>query len=512
MKKRFIVKLTILVAMLISILYFCIPNVNIILSNIYKDDYKHIEVFYTNDSHGHIMQDRTNGVMGMALVQSLIDKNTSADDNVLLLDAGDTFYGSNETDLNNGKPMVDIMNKMNYAAMTVGNHEFDFGFEQTMSLEKETNFPILSANLYKDNKRIFKPYTIVNIEGINIGIIGLSTEDTLTRTKPEYVKDLTIKNDNETLDEILPEVKAKSDYIILLGHEHSDKLEEIGKEYKDINLIIAGHDHEVINGLRKSGNSYITSSGCFLNKLGKIDLVFKDGKPVYANGSLISSKSKSNQDAEVLSIENSYHDKIAEQLNEKIGETKSPLGDCAAGYYQETNFGNVIADAMRNYMKTDLTIQNGGGIRINIPKGDLNLYKINEAFPFINYVISVEMTGRDVKEALEHGLEKYPSGWNGGFPQVSGMKYVFDAAKPSGKRLMNVYVGDKEIEDDKTYTVATNDYLYQGGDGYDVIKDSKLIYNSGLLIKDVFKQYVEENKVIEPKVDGRIEILNLKTN
>lgn len=509
MKKRFITKMIILAAMLVAALYLTVPNINIILSKLDKKNYTEIKLFYTNDVHGHITMDTLNNNMGMALVKSLINKNSSKDDNVLLFDIGDTFYGSNETDLNDGKPMVDIMNKMDYTAMAVGNHEFDFGFDQTMKLSKTTKFPILSTNLYKNNKRIFKPYTILNVKGINIGVIGLSTEDTLNRTKPEYVKGVTMQDDSEALKEILPEVKAKSDFIIVLGHEHDDILKKLGKEFKDINLFIEGHDHIQIN--QKVGTTYYSSSGIMLNKLGEIQIVFKDKKPVYTKGKLLSSKSKNSQDKEIAGIIKSYHDKIASKLNVKIGETKSPLKDAAAGYFEETNFGNALTDSMRNYMNTDVAIQNGGGIRQNIAKGDITLYKINEAFPFTNYVIEVEMTGKNIKKALEHGLEKYPSGWNGGFPQVSGMHYEFDASKPSGKRLLKVYVGDTLIDENKTYTVATNDYLYQGGDGYDVIKDSKLIYNSGLLIKDVFKQYVEKNKVLNAKVERRIKIKNLKS-
>lgn len=508
MKKRFITKLIILAVMIMAVLYITVPNINVILAKIDKKHYTEIKIFYTNDIHGHITMDTVNDNMGMALVKSLINKNTSKKDNTLLLDVGDTFYGSNETDLNDGKPMVDIMNIMNYQAMAVGNHEFDFGFDQTMKLAGATNFPLLSVNLYKDDKRLFKPYTILKVGGMNIGVIGLSTEETLTRTKPEYVKGITVKDDFEALKEILPEVKAKSDYIIVLGHEHDETLEKIGKQFKDINLIIEGHDHIQIN--KKDGTTYYSSSGLMTKKLGEIQVVFKDREPVYTGGKLVSSKSKNSQDKEITSIIKEYKDKIAPQLNVKIGETKSPLTDAAGAYFEEVNFGNAITDAMREYMKTDVAIQNGGGIRQNIPKGDLSLYKINEAFPFVNYVISVEMTGKDIKKALEHGIEKYPSGWNGGFPQVSGMRYEFDASKTSGKRLIKVYVGDAQIDENKTYTVATNDYLYQGGDGYDVIKNSKLVYNSGLLIKDVFTQYVEQKKVLDAKIEGRIKILNLK--
>ena len=509
MRKSLLGKLVFLILVAAVAIYFTVPNIHIVFSKIAPQKFKHITVFYTNDSHGHLMMDPMNRTMGMAQVKYLIDRNSKGNSATLLLDAGDTFYGSNETDLNQGKPMVEIMNAMNYKAMTIGNHEFDFGFEQTLQNSSTAKFHILSANLLKNNSRVFESFIIENVAGINIAIIGISTEDTLTRTKPEYVKDLSLQSDTETLRKILPEVKAKSDYIILLAHEHIETLEKIAGQFPEIGLIIAGHDHMEL-AFRKIGNTYLVSSGVFLRKLGMVDLVFQDKKVVYGKGRLLSLRGKRAQDPQILEIANRYHQKIFRELNVKIGETEVDLTDYNRCRFEEVNFGNAIADAMREAVGADIALQNGGGIRTNIEKGDLTLYKINEAFPFINYVIEVEMTGAEIKQALEHGVEKYPTEWNGGFMQVSGLSYTFDAAKPSGRRLMGVTIGGKEIEDRKKYKVATNDFLYQGGDGYEVIKNSKLLYNTGLLIRDVFAGYVKQRKIINPRIEGRIKILNPK--
>lgn len=508
MNKKFIFKVTILVGLLIAFLYCIIPNINIIMSHIDKENYKRVTIFFTNDTHGRARQNKRNDEMGMALIQSLYIKNAPKNSEVLVLDVGDTIYGTNETDLNAGNPMIEILNTMNCKAMAVGNHEFDYGFDQSMQAFENADFPILSANIYKDGKRVFEPYTILEVGDIKFGVIGLSTEETLTRTKPEYVKDLTVTDSSDELKELLPEVKEQSDFIVVLGHEHTERLRELAQEFSDIDLIIAGHDHEVFKKLEKVGNAYLTSSGIFSHYAGMVDLVFKDKELVHAEGKMLKTKSTNNADKTIAAIVSKYHDQIASKLSVKIGETKTDLGTAADSYYKETNFGNAVTDAMREYMETDVALQNGGGIRNEIPAGDLTLYDINEAFPFVNYVISVEMTGSEIKEALEVGLEKYPSGWNGGFPQVSGMTYTFDAKKPSGERLVSVFVGNEEIQDDKVYTVATNDYLYQGGDGYDVIKNSKLIYNSGMLIKDVFTEYVEKHPIIEFKVEGRAKVIN----
>jgi 2',3'-cyclic-nucleotide 2'-phosphodiesterase (5'-nucleotidase family) len=509
MRKSLVTKSIFILAVVAVAIYFTAPNINIILSRVAPQEYRHINLFYTNDGHGHMMMDQMNQIMGIAQVKYLIDKYSDQNAHRLLLDAGDTFYGSNETDLNHGAPMIEIMNKMNYRAMAVGNHEFDFGYDLTLQNCRRAQFHILSANLLKDGASVFEPYTIINVAGINFGIIGISTEDTLTRTKPEYVIGMTVKDDAAALREILPEVKAKSDFIILLAHEHTDTVRKLAAQFTDIGLIIAGHDHQELAS-EKVGNTYLVSSGCFLKRLGKVDLVFRNKKALYINGRLLSSNSKRDQDPEILKIAEGFHQKIFNELNVKIGVTETDLTDYNRSRFEEVNFGNAIADAMRESIGADIALQNGGGIRVNIVKGDLTLYKINEAFPFINYVIEVEMTGKQIKEALEHSAEKYPTEWNGGFMQVSGLSYTFDAAQPSGQRLVSVSIGGKEINDKQLYKVATNDYLYQGGDGYDVIKNSKLIYNTGLLIRDVFAEYVRQKKVINPQIEGRIKILNPK--
>ena len=253
-----------------------IPNINIIMSHINKENYKRVTIFFTNDTHGRARQNKRNDEMGMALVQSLYTKNAPKNSEVLVLDVGDTIYGTNETDLNAGDPMIEILNTMNCKAMAVGNHEFDYGFDQSMQAFEKANFPILSANIYKDGKRVFKPYTILEVGNMKFGVIGLSTEETLTRTKPEYVKDLTITNSSDELKKLLPEVKAQSDFIVVLGHEHTDRLREIAKEFSDIDLIIAGdvYKRQILAIIKESivrmkGEKKVLGLNCGINMIKK---------------------------------------------------------------------------------------------------------------------------------------------------------------------------------------------------------------------------------------------------
>ena len=510
MKKTFIIKLTLLIFAVILLLYFLLPDINIILAAIDKQNYTHIRLFHTNDMHGYVRGNPRNKLMGMAKLKYLIDVNSLKSGNNLVLDCGDTLFGTNETDLNDGKPVVEIMNKMHYAGMAIGNHEFDFGEAKTLTLAEMADFPFLSANLYYKGKLLFKPYTIVQVGSIRLGIIALSTEDLLTRTKPEFVQDLFLKEETAALGDCMEQLQAETDFVILLAHELTDNIKHILDLYSNIRLVLAGHEHIALYKPLRYKQAYIASTGSYTRYLGQIDLVFRKKQIVHIGGKLLSTIKKRAEDPQIKAIVDHYYRSVFQALNVKVGETLNQLGDAGAARHKEINLGNAITDAMREYLQTDIAIQNGGGIRVNIPRGDITLYQIHEVFPFINYVIEVEMTGRQIKEALEHGIKTYPSVWNGGFLQVSGLQYTFDAARPSGRRLVSVTVQGKAIEDDRTYSVATNDFLYQGGDGYNVFKNVKNVYNSGLLIEDIFKEYVQKHQQLNTEVEGRIVILNEK--
>jgi 2',3'-cyclic-nucleotide 2'-phosphodiesterase (5'-nucleotidase family) len=152
---------------------------------------------------------------------------------------------------------------------------------------------------------------------------------------------------------------------------------------------------------------------------------------------------------------------------------------------------------------------NGGGIRESIPEGDINLYKIGKVLPFSNSLVTVEMKGEKIYSALERGLRAYYSGMNGGFLQVSGISYVIDGSKPAGERLVSVTYQGKPLEKNSCFKVATNDYLYNGGDEYDEFKDSKLLAAGGLL-KDILSDYIKSKKEVSPAEEGRIKVINEK--
>lgn len=237
------------------------------------------------------------------------------------------------------------------------------------------------------------------------------------------------------------------------------------------------------------------------------NLLFYKGKLIGVNGFLYRDHATKQEDAAIRSIVDTYKNTTDSTLQQVIATIDVNLdGERANVRTKETNLGNLIADAMRQALQTDVALTNGGGIRASIPKGDVTRNHILTTLPFANTLVKVSMSGADLKKALEHGVRLYPE-QNGGFPHVSGIRFTFDATKPAGSRVTSVEVNGQPLDETKTYTVATNDFIAKGGDGYDMFKSSTIEFDSGELLSTVVMNYLQSNKPI-PTVEGRITVVN----
>lgn len=235
--------------------------------------------------------------------------------------------------------------------------------------------------------------------------------------------------------------------------------------------------------------------------------MFYKGKLIGVNGFLYRDHATKQEDAAIRSIVDTYKNTTDSTLQQVIATIDVNLdGERANVRTKETNLGNLIADAMRQALQTDVALTNGGGIRASIPKGDVTRNHILTTLPFANTLVKVSMSGADLKKALEHGVRLYPE-QNGGFPHVSGIRFTFDATKPAGSRVTSVEVNGQPLDETKTYTVATNDFIAKGGDGYDMFKSSTIEFDSGELLSTVVMNYLQSNKPI-PTVEGRITVVN----
>jgi len=240
--------------------------------------------------------------------------------------------------------------------------------------------------------------------------------------------------------------------------------------------------------------------------LGRVDLFFHGTELVGHSGMLIPVTEEVTEDATVKALIDGYASQLAEELNETVGETLVFLdGERAHVRTGETNLGNLITDALREGMETDVAFTNGGGIRASIITGTITLGDVYTVLPFDNYLVSIDLTGAQLVQALEHGLRSYPAQL-GGFPHISGMAVVFDPAQDAGSRVVSVTVGGQAIDLGATYSVATNDFMAAGGDDYTMFLEGTNYTDSGLFLRDVVADYIRLNTPVNPGIEGRITI------
>ena len=283
----------------------------------------------------------------------------------------------------------------------------------------------------------------------------------------------------------------------------------IAENIDGIDLFIDGHSHDVLeNGMRVE-DTLIASAGEYMNYVGIVEIQVRNGKAVDENAYLVSAEQVSDpstsefaqmlgikevkEDAEVLAYIESQKAKLAEITQEVVAYTPVKLdGERANVRTKPTNLGNMIAEAMIEATGADVALTNGGGIRASIEAGDVTRGDIITVLPFNNVVIVVEVTGQDIYDALEWGYSRLPE-TNGGFPQTANMRIIYSRYSDPGNRIKRVLVNGKSIDKDATYTLATNDFLAAGGDGYTMLDKPVVMYGKGL--DEVLTDYLVEHNM-----------------
>ena len=444
-----------------------------------------VTLFYTTDTHGRLIAGPD--IIGMDAIAAL-KKNTP---NSLLVDAGDYLQGNPLVNLGQGKNAVELMKLAGYDAATLGNHEFDFGLETLRARMAEASarphpFLMLSANILNaDGTPFALPAAVFTVNGLKIGLFGLTTEETVVQTHPKNVAGLTFADVTVSARKAADELRSQGcDVVVALAHVGTDgvigtKSTDIAAHTKGIDVIIDGHTH-VITEQTPPGGALVVSSGAHAKQVGSLTIT-RAGGP----GSALEKRNVFLKKADLAGI---TPDPAVSELLAKIqAEQKALLAEVVGLAEtdleaervlirtQETNFGDLCADALVHMTKADIAIINGGGIRQSIRKGPITRGDIIAAIPFADAVLTKEVTGKQLVEVLEHALRGLPEE-NGGFPQVSGLHLIVDAAKPAGERIVSIRQSNgTPIGLEKTYVLAVTDFLAQGGDGYPILSSLPVI-------------------------------------
>lgn len=467
-----------------------------------------ITIFHTNDTHGRVLAD--DGGFGFGKIASIVKREKSGNKNTLLIDAGDTLHGKPIINISKGENAVKILDAAGYDYMTIGNHDFNYGNERLLELtEMASNFKVLDANILKDGKDILQDYDIIDMDGVKVGIFGLSTPETAYKTNPANIQGVEFTDPIEVSKKIVEELDPKTDVIIAIAHVGLDESsvvtsKQIAENVEGIDVIIDGHSHTVLDEGLMVNNTLIAQTGEYDKNLGAVEIEVKNGKVENKSAKLLKSEDYKDveEDEKVKEVIENIQKENDTIFSQVVASTDVKLdGERENVRKRETNLGNLTADAIKNAANSDIAFINGGSLRTSIEPGEITKGKLAELFPFGNIVQIIKLTGQEVVNALEVSVGGYPEA-QGGFLQVSGVTFSFDSSKEKGNRVFDVKVNGNNIDLNKEYSVAINDFLSQGGDGYDMFK--KTVIGELGTFEEIFADYLNVNGTKDCEVSGRI--------
>jgi len=469
-----------------------------------------LTIVHTNDVHSRVTGN-DNDLIGYARLATLVKELREAG-NLILLDAGDTTHGLPIATVSNGESIIRLMNQIGYDAMVPGNHDFNYGYERLVELNEMADFPILAANVVKeDETRDLQEYTIIEIDGLKVGIFGLTTQETTYKSNPKNTEGLEFRDPVAVAEEMVVKLEEEGvDLIIALAHigvdeESHPKATDVAERVEGIDIIVDGHSHTKLDEGKLVGDTLIVQAGEHLKNIGLVDIEFVDGEIAKKEAKLISFEEalELEEDEEISKEIARLEEENQKILSVAIGQSNVELvGEREVVRAGESNLGNLATDAMLDITGADVAMTNGGGIRASIPAGEITKGNVLEVFPFGNYIVVLELTGEEILNALEHGVDTYPE-LAGKFPHVAGMTYKIDPSKEAGNRIVELLVDGEPIELDKSYTLATNDFMAVGGDGYTMFEDAPIVGEFEGLDEALIK-YIEKIGVVEYEVEGRI--------
>ena len=499
-------------------------------------------IIHTNDVHGRILEEK--GVIGDAKAAAVIEEERSKVENTIVVDAGDAFQGLPISNSTKGEDRANIMNQVGYDAMAVGNHEFDFGMDQAIKYKETLNFPLLSANTYVNGARVFEASTVVDktptVVGDEFVVIGVTTPETAIKTHPKNIEGVTFADPITEVNKVIDEVEARAladnrvynNYIILahLGVDATTPVEWRGSTLAEALsqnsklagkrvIVIDGHSHTVQSATYGDNVTY-NQTGSYLNNIGKVTL---KSEQLLGEASLISAADTASVTPDALITELVNEIKVKyEAENAQVVIENNPVelnGERSNVRVRETNLGNAVTDAIYAYgqtgfsNKTSLAVTNGGGLRATIAKDQpVTKGDIIAVLPFGNIISQITVTGQQIQDMFtkslssalqtdketgkfildENGAPLFEA--SGGFLQISGATVFYDPTLPVKERVLLIGILNPEtgeyddLDLEKTYYLATNDFLAAGGDGYTMLGGAR---EEGPSMDSVFADYLK---------------------
>ncbi|MCU6330298.1 bifunctional metallophosphatase/5'-nucleotidase [Enterobacter quasiroggenkampii] len=489
---------------------------------------KDVTLIYTNDLHAHVepykvpwIADGKRDVGGWANITTLVKEEKAKSKATWFFDAGDYFTGPYISSLTKGKAIIDIMNTMSFDAVTIGNHEFDHGWDNTLLQLSQAKFPVVQGNIfYQNSNKLFwdKPYTIIEKDGVKIGVIGLhgvfAFNDTVSAATRVGIE---ARDEIKWLQSYLYELKGKVDLTVLLVHEGTparqssmggtdvrralDKDIQTASQVKGLDILITGHAHVGTPEPIKVGKTLILSTDSGGIDVGKLVLDYTkphqftmkkfELKTIYAD--------EWKADPQTKRVIDGWNKKLDEEVQKTVAQ--SPV-ELTRAYGESASLGNLAADALlvAAGKNTQLALTNSGGIRNEIPSGAITIGGVISTFPFPNELATMDLTGKQLRTLMEHA-----AGLTNGVLQVSkGVEMKYDSSKPIGQRVVSFTLNGKPIEDATVYHIATQSFLADGGDGFTTFTEGKTRNTTGgyYVSNAVIDYFKAGNTITDEQLNG----------
>ncbi len=485
-----------------------------------------ITIYHTNDVHGRV-DPSFSGTYDAPIGIDTIAAVHADTENSLLVDAGDAVHGTPLAILTKGAKIIELMNAAGYDFMAVGNHEFNYGYEQLKTLASLAQFPIAASNVRSADGYDLDTVKIFTVAGVKIGMFGLSTEDTAASAMPANIAGLTFEDAAETAARKVAELKqAGAEIIVAVGHlgditgRNGTTSAELVEKVDGIDVFVDGHSHSRYDTGITVGDTLIVSANQYENFLGKVEITVSGGEVVSKTARLLTAEDIEEMtfSAEAAAKKTEIGNLIAEidaefevLLNEKVAESGVTLSaDRAPGVRtMQTDLGYLVAEAYRSVMGADIGIANGGDIRSDIKAGDVTYRDIIMTLPFFNALQSKEITPAVLWEVLENGVSQIKADGagnidaeasaSGRFPQISGFSFAYNPAAEAGSRILSVVLDDGTVLDkndtETKLLLAASEYVMSGGDDYTMLADIPVYKEFGFTAEQSLIDFLRNNEV-----------------
>jgi 2',3'-cyclic-nucleotide 2'-phosphodiesterase (5'-nucleotidase family) len=446
---------------------------------------------------------------GMARLATLVRESKRENPNSVFVIGGDFLSPSVESTFLRGAQMVAALDAAGLDFATFGNHEFDFGPAVLLERMKESKFRWLSANVV--DRRSDRPFggaladVVLTLGGLRVGFFGLTMADAARTSRPG--PDIRFDPPVAAGKEAATRLRAQGAQVVVAVTHQEMADDRALAAAADVDLILGGHEHDPL--VAEEGKTLVTKGGSDARYLVQVDLwLTRAGKLVERSWRFREVSGRVPPEPAVEELVRAYAARLDRELDVVIGSSTVAL-DARSQLLrtQETNLGDFVADLLRERLETDVALVNGGAIRTNrtVPPGPLSKRDLHGLLPFTDVVLKLEMRGRDLRAALEHGLAQTDR-IGGGFLQVSGIRLVWDPRLAAGRRLVSAAVGGRALEDETTYTVAVPGYLVRGGDGFTAFARGRVLVDesSGPQVALLVMDAIVARGTIAPVTDGRI--------